>query len=380
MLCKKCGAEITENAKFCGYCGEMVETVQSESQNLENNMNNELNETAINEFDLGKTIVVEPITPETENGVSEPVMQQNNAVKPIPSAPNNRKSKTPVFIIIGIILAVVAAILLVFVFTNNSSNSVEVLKKSISNIEKGYNSATISANLSVTATEATLDFSATSKIEKTTNNEVKVQLTVNPSLISQEMNAYAMIEEEQVNMYLQSTIIDMLEETESEQLSWVKYSLTLEEFLDELGLGNNENLNKFELTDVIDKKHFVYVEEVDELNHYELIIDQELIDKLKEYNEEESTEIMELEKAIKVDFYISKSNDISKIELDMSDVLTEEDFVSNLILSLELKDLNKTKVEIPNEALNAVTDLETYIENNSISSDYDYNYDNDWSY
>lgn len=381
MLCKKCGAEIADNAKFCGYCGETVEAapIVNEPQNVESSINNMVNEPVINENELGKTIIVEPINTEIENNVSEPEMNQHIAVESTPSVPNNNKGKVPVLVIVGIVLAVVAAILLVFAFTNKSSSSVEVLKKALANFENGYESATIGAKLSASASGTTLDFSATVRTQKIDEKKAKIHITVDPSLLFEEMNIYANIDEKEVNMYLESTLIDMLGATSSLTPSWVRYSVKLDEMMEEANL--EDKLNNLKLEDVIDEKHFIYIDKVDGLNHYQLIIDQELINKLEELSGEEIEETEQLEKAIKIDFYISTSNDISKIELDMSEYLAEADGVSSLVLSLEVKDLNKTQIQIPSEALNTTTDLETYIANNStsfddgFSSDFDTNFD-----
>ena len=381
MLCKKCGAEITDNAKFCGYCGETVETapIVNEPQNVETTINAMSSEPAINEVDLGKTVVVEPITPEMGNSASEPVTDQNIATQLEPSAQKN-KGKVPVLAIVGIILAVVAIVLLVFAFANKSSNSVEVLKKSLANFENGYDSATIRAKLSASASGTSLDFSATVRTQKIDEKKANIHITVDPSLLFEEMNIYATTDEKEANLYLESTLIDMLGATSSLTPSWVKYSLKLDEMIEEANL--EDKLNDLKLEDVIDEKHFVYVDKVDKLNHYQLIIDQELINKLEELSGEEIEETQQLEKDIKIDFYISKSNEISKIELDMSEYLKEDDTISSLVMSLEIKDLNKTQIQIPSEALNTTTDLETYIANNSVSfgGDYDYNSDLDSDY
>lgn len=382
MLCKKCGAETTDNAKFCGYCGEVVETAQSvnESQNVETNVNNGVNEPVINENDLGKTIVVEPINPEMENGVNEPVMNQNVQAPTPTNDTNNKKGKSPVLVIVGIILAVAAIGLLVFAFTQKSSNPIEVLKKSLANFENGYESATIRASLSASASGTTLDFSATVRTQKIDEKKAKVHITVNPSLLFEEMNIYASVDEKEANTYFESTLIDMIGATSSLTPSWIKYSLKLDEIMEEASV--EEKLKNYKLEDVIDENHFVYIDKVNNLNHYQLIIDQELVNKIEEINGEEIEGVEELEKAIKIDFYISKSNEISKIELDMSDYLDDSVAVSNLVLSLEIQDLNKTQVDIPSEALNTATDLESYIANNSMTYDdeFDYDFDSEWDY
>ena len=380
MLCKKCRAEITDNAKFCGYCGETVATapIVNEPQKVESDVNNSVSEPVINENELGKTVVVEPITQEIENSVSEPVVNQNTPVPPMTGTPNNKKSKTPILIIGGIILAVLAAVLLIFAFTNSSSNSVEVLKKSLANLEKDYDSITVEAKLSASASGTTLDFSALVKTQKISDKKANIQIKVNPSLLSKEMNVYATADEKEVNMYLESTLIDMLGTTSSINSSWVKHTLKLDEMMEEAKI--DEKLSDLKLEDVIDESHFVYIDKVDKLNHYELIIDQELVDKIAELSGEKLDETEKLEEVIKIDFYISNSNEITKIELDMSEYLDETVGVSSMVLSLEIKDINKTEVQIPSEALNTTTNLENYMMDNAISyeNDFDSNFDTDF--
>ena len=72
------------------------------------------------------------------------------------------------------------------------------------------------------------------------------------------MNAYAIIEEKEVNMYLESALIDMLGATSSLTPSWIKYSVKLDEMMEEANL--EDELNNLKLEDVIDEKHFVYID------------------------------------------------------------------------------------------------------------------------
>ena len=58
--------------------------------------------------------------------------------------------------------------------------------------------------------------------------------------------------------------------------------------------------------------------------------------------------------------YITKSNELSKIELDMSEYLEGTELAS-FIITIELKDINSTKIDIPKEAKESSIDLETYM-------------------
>ena len=93
-------------------------------------------------------------------------------------------------------------------------------------------------------------------------------------------------------------------------------------------------------------------------------------------------EMEKLEETIKIEFYITKSDELSKIEINMNDYLKESDDVSEFILGMEFRDLNNTKVEIPSEATSSITDLETYIKtfatlgtDDDLNNDYDFDYD-----
>ena len=64
----------------------------------------------------------------------------------------------------------------------------------------------------------------------------------------------------------------------------------------------------------------------------------------------------------------------------MSEYLDDTVGVSSMVLSLEIKDINKTEVQIPSEALNTTTNLENYMMDNAISyeNDFDSNFDTDF--
>jgi len=188
---------------------------------------------------------------------------------------------------------------------------------------------------------------------------------------------------------MQSSLIDMMGMTSSLDNKWIYYNFILDEL--EQSFERTEDVKQLEekfenmkLEDFLDEEHFVYVEDVNGLRHYELIIDQKLIDKIKvklsELNDEDINETInsmeELEKTIKIDFYINSKDELSKIELDMTEHLEDVDDISSMVLSIEFTGLNSTVVEIPSEAKNSIIDLETYMSSNMIVTD-DYSYDED---
>lgn len=454
MLCKKCGTDIADTSKFCGYCGNPVEVTSEQITNTNSteipvnpvevpneHVDSQINivdspenivENLTNNVDLGKTIKIEPVQPESVNvpeqsevqNVSEtlasetvandPVMNNsvnesvinnqinqvdlnntgsyqqapvNNQVVQNNANTTNNKNNKLIFIIGGIALAVIAIIVVAFTFINSSNTPISVLKKALANLEeRGENSATVDAKVSfATSTGESFSFSATVKSEKKSDDSMDMQITVNKSLFFEEMNVYTSMDDKNATMYMESSLIDMLGMTYSLTPTWVYYKVALDEIVDEqTEEATEETIEEIDLEDIIDQKHFVYVDEANDLRHYELIIDQQLIDtikvKLANINIQEVKDMFNsietLEKPIKIDFYITKSNELSKIELDMTEHLIGTDGmtsdISSFVIGMEFRNLNNTKVEIPNDAKNSVTDLDTYM---TLNSNMDYSYD-----
>lgn len=452
MLCKKCGKNIEDTSKFCGYCGEKVEvisennnsqlvdevinnisveeenndiigfaeinlknTVDVESDNLQTMEENILEEPSIvpiiNEPVTNDTVLESSINPEINNqevneyeeneqsidnnqinetsinqqfDINTPMLNDqvidNNQELLNVQVEKNKKNNKLFFIIGGIILVVIAIGVVIFAFMKSSNNSISVLEKTLANLsENAQNSATVDVKLFVTSTtEESFDFSARIKTENKSNDETNIQVTINESSLFEEMNIYGSFNKEQMTMYMESSLIDMMGTTHSLFPTWIHYTISLDEIMEEYAENNIKETN---LKDIIDEKHFVYIDDVAELKHYQLIIDQELINNIKLKLEtidnidiKETLDSVEtLEEVIKLDFYITKSNELSKIELDMTEYLEDTEELSSLIISFEFSGLNTTKVEIPNDAQKSEIDLETYMTLNAIQTDnYDY--------
>jgi len=377
MICKKCGANIADNSKFCGYCGNSIEEISIPKTQPETN-----------EIDLGKTIKVEPIQNETVVTSTNPVESINEQINVEPveqtvAAENNsteqndvkivgKKSNALNFLICVIALLLIAGGIGLFVFAKSSNNSILVLNKAIENlVEKGQNSITINAKISTTTKAGeTFDFSAIIKTEKKSEDTTNVEIKVNKSLLFEEMNIYAIKNNDLLTMYMQSNLIDMLGFTYSSEPLWVRYNANLEEMVEnQVNTTTTEKIKGMKLSDLVDEKHFVYVNEKEGLKHYEFIIDNELIESIKsKFDESEDIQIKEMidslepiEESIVIDFYLTKSNELSKVEFDMSESLTEEDELSSFVVSIELINLNSTTIEIPQNAINSVTSLEEYM-------------------
>ena len=397
MICKKCGANIADTAKFCGYCGNPIEQPQPvvDIQSTQNNTQVEQvteqgSNTGLNNVEFNNSVDVQSIEQPVMNQVEQPIIENT-----IQGSSGNNSKKTKgnanklIPIIVGIVLILIALVLLFIAFNKSSNNSIAVLEKAINNFEeKGKNSGTINANLLIgSGTSDTINLSATAKYSKT-NDIYNLALILNESILYDEMSIYSTISEKDITLYAKSSLIDMLGLTSSAEDMWLYYFIDLTEFADDNLESNNDD---FDLSDIIDEKHFKYINKVDNLRHYELVIDDDLINKIESKSTEEERQKIEdslssisngemnLTETYIIDFYIDDSNQLVKISMDLSDYM-EDDEISKVILSFEFMNLNSTTVEIPQDALSSQNDLETYISTYSSydsSVDYDDNYIDD---
>ena len=400
MICKKCGANIEDNSKFCGVCGEKVEELVQE-QNIQNE--SVIEETPmvvplIQPEPLEQTAVVEPIVPETnetivqvveqpleQTAVVEPVMPITNEsvtpvqpevnTVPVPNKESKKKNNTLVFVLLGILLGVIALALVFFAYNKSANNSVRVLEKALANLEfKGERSGTIDAKLLIQSdTEDAMNLSATIKYAKQGDDNYNFNVTLNKSMFFDEINLYASILDERATLFVNSSVIDMLGLTSATPSMWVHMTTTEQEL--EMQTGTDvEEIEDIDLSNILDEKHFKLIGKENNLNHYQLVIDNELINKIKfeAYKEEDlrsfADSLSELTETYYVDFYINDSNELVKISMDLTNSLNDES-IRSAVISFEFNNFGGTLVQIPAEAKNSIIDLETYMATYAIQDD-----------
>ena len=190
-------------------------------------------------------------------------------------------------------------------------------------------------------------------------------LILNKSMFFDEINLYASILDERATLYANSSLIDMLGLTSANPSMWVHMTTTEQELEMQTGTEVDE-LDDIDLSDILGEKHFKLIGEQNNLNHYQLVIDNELVNKIKiEASKEEDLKgfadsLTELTETYYVDFYINNSNELVKISMDLINSLNDESIRSGVI-SLEFTNLDSTSVQIPTEAKNSTIDLETYM-------------------
>ena len=420
MKCLNCGAEIDATSKFCGYCGSPVEqsippenlSIQTDEQVPSDFNNNFMQQPETvnpveSEVNMEQSTVVSGIGSEINNPVDGSVQQTENSVaslfdiqpqqpEPTPTQPEptptqpvqptnvpgkEKKSNTLVFIICGIVLAVVAAVLLILAFNKKSNGSIDALEKAINNtISSGANSGTITASIMVESSGTSMNFSGMVKYQKI-NDLYNLQLTLDKSMIYDQIDLYAAIDKKNATLYAKTSLIDMIAGTSSSSDSWGYYNVDLTEITSELE-NNVKTDNKIELTNLgIDKK-IKYVGKSDGSSHYVFTIDRELFNilqsKMNSDEIQETNQILDsvsgtselIDKGYNVDLYV-RNDKLEKITIDLTKVI-EDDSISKAIFTVEFKDFNNTIVNIPSEAKTGIN-LETYIgTNNNTYSGIDY--------
>lgn len=259
------------------------------------------------------------------------------------------------FLIIQVLL-----IMLIITATNKSSGSIEVLKRSVSNLQSSSEqSGTINTKILVENTNNdVVNLSAVLKYAKV-NGAYDVAMTLNKSLINDEINLYSKITDSEFNLYVDSSVFDMLGLTSSNENKWLQYTMNV---------SNNEKSNK-ELIDEIDGKYVKYIGSDDGSEHYQLTVDKKLVEYIKSkllLNEQSVFgnlfNLENIENYV-VDFYLNENNELEKISIDLTDIYALEN-ISKIVVSFEFSDLNNTIVIIPEEALNGQTNLIDYINSN----------------
>lgn len=388
MKCLKCGAEVEDTSKFCGYCGNplQVDNIGNENANsFTNTVKEDMPATnqvfKENEQEQEVTMEQKEILP-LENNENLQVETKQEENKPEKKSVKNNTKKW-IFIVCGVLLAVIASVLLILAFNKSSNASIDILEKAIRNtISKGKDSGTITANILVEDDSQNINLSGAFKYQKE-NDSYKFAVNVDKSMFFDEINLFATVDKNNLSLYAKSGLIDMFMGTSSQTDNWLKYSYDFEEMKDSFeDLKTNKEIN---LSNLGLDKYFKFIKKENGLRHYTFTINKKLIDELKNKMTSEEKEEYDmmlsmipssselLEKGYNIDFYINEKDELEKIAIDVTKFL-EENEVKKAIFSLQFKDFNNTIVNIPEEAKNGI-DFETYMSENMPSGDYGFEYD-----
>lgn len=375
MICKKCGTNIADTSKFCGYCGEKVEVPKEESNTNTNLIvEEELNDVKVNE--VIQPLPIDNLTINTlENETNTSNNEQNNSNKK-----NGNFSRGWALILLGGVLLVIAIVLLLVAFNKPSYNeSINAINSAINNLEDN-SSGTVQANLLMQSTDnISMNMSGTFKYAKV-NDGYGFEISIDKSMLFDEFNIYFLIDKDYLKLYVKSNVIDMLGSTSSSLDTWLKYEMPMDD-----NIVLDEELIQYDLSSIFDKKHIKYVGKEGNLKHYQLIIDNNLIEKVEALNSDTNefarSNNITITDNVVLDVYLT-NNKLAKITLDLSNLLDEES-LSKIIFSMDFKDFNSTNISIPKEAINSFITLDEYMEEykvNDVESDYEIDYDTNYDF
>ena len=371
MICKSCGAELKDGANFCESCGTSVEeAVVAESvEEVATDFTSEVsNEPARQE------IVNEELPFDTKE------FKENQE-----KSKKNGKAVKWILIILGILLVAAGLVFAYFKFFGKESyeKSVDSMEKAVENLVKKENtSGTIKAKLSAVmgtgSDKMNLNFAATVKYAKE-KDKYSAYLKVDKTMFTDEMEVYVEADETNVTAYTTGALLNLIADIGSEyDETWFKYSMDLSSM--GLDFSEYEGNEEIDLSDLLTKDNFKFVDKKGGLKHYVLTLTDE---DLKELSDDvEDTDLVDTDmfdlsgKNFKVDFYLSNNNELKKIEIDFKEAFKEElaeADISKLLFTIEFENMNSTKVEVPAEVkLNSidVSDVGT-----STTPTYSYDYD-----
>ena len=128
MKCLKCGKDIADLSKFCGYCGNPIEEIKKNVKSTENSINSNIgdsNETISSKFDKDEQIIPNLAVKIDSN--NDELKEDNNhdsarmehkklkdEVNKTDEGSINNNSNGLIFIICGITIVIVGIILFVF--------------------------------------------------------------------------------------------------------------------------------------------------------------------------------------------------------------------------------------------------------------------------
>lgn len=391
MLCKKCGADIADTAKFCGFCGSKVEVETkpanetSSLQSLVKDVPNEVKESLPSETSGAQSestnvtlaSIAEEVNAEREREALQSLIGENTEAKnenvtPVPEVknnskekPNGKKSNTLLFVILGVILAAVAVgCVLLSLNKTQKSKTIDDFEKSLGFV-KDADSATVNLKLSLQSNDSNFDLSGSSKVQKV-NGKYLASVTLDQSLLFDKIELYASMDSEKFQAFVSSTVLDLMGLTSSDKEIWLNYETSSKDYQDIFEeLENPESDTSNDMKELLDDKHFKYIETKNGEDHYQLIIDNSLLGDVEARAELEDLDDIDetsLTGSVTVDFYIKDSS--VRMEMDLTEAIGQEGLTAKLVL--ELTDVNSTVVEIPTDALNSTKTIEDYLNENAI--------------
>lgn len=259
----------------------------------------------------------------------------------------------------------------------------EVLTKTVEKLNE-YNSYEVAATMKMAFKQngANVSFEVPYSVSmQQTDSYVGVKLFMGESDLIPETEAYieASIEggKELKNLtaYLPANLLEEYLGTELEEGKFYYYSMDLADVTADIPEETSKELEQaLEKIQNLDYKkiigdNFVYVDTTDEIRHYQLVFNMDLVKRLFVELGEEVTDDMNIDFELKLDLYIDKDYNVVRESIDLKDILNEsiageEDapVFDEVSLTFENKNINNTTVTVPETIKNSALDLNKVIE------------------
>ena len=385
MKCRKCGMEIPSGNKFCPNCGEKVEEIiNNESAIINSNLNTNYNNQANMNNEYTNYSNQTNMNNEYTNYSNQTNMNNNYT--------NKSKSNTGKILIISLVFILLLAGTLFLIFgvfnkdKHDFNTNLKNLDHAMSNMVDDFNnSGTVKVSIEANGSNLNLNMSSYFKYAKT-NNGYDFQLGVDKSLFMDEVNAYVRLTNDDITAYFPSNIFDLLSGSYSSDSSYLKYNLkfsdlgdySLDSIIDEVKNIEQEKVN---FKDLLTENNFKYIGKEDNLDHYQLILDEtfykNLYSKIDDFDLDEEYLNQINFQNYNIDIYLNSNDNLEKIVLDLSNFMGTNEF-DKLLVTIEFKDLNNTIISIPQEVIKSAKDINDYYKNSWDSLyDYDDSYDFD---
>lgn len=226
-------------------------------------------------------------------------------------------------------------------------------------------------------------------------NDLTMKLSLGENMFLDKLDAYFKLNNETMTVYFPDSLISSLLGAK-EQDKWLKLDENLNKVTNEVEMTKEEKqqlekLQNIDYISLIGNDNFVFVDEIEALSHYQLIINDALIER---FAQELEIEIEKMNRTLKIDMYIDSNYNLVKLEIDMkefvgalvtenridnqfedneSDTLEDEKFdinesIKELTFKMEFKNINKTTVSIPSEVINNAINYDEY----EFEFDYDF--------
>lgn len=243
---------------------------------------------------------------------------------------------------------------------------IDVLDKAVGNLAETKSielDAKIELEMEQDGANVALELPFNVYINNTKEDKNISKLNVEKNDLFGKIDAYFDIEKDVLKTYIGNA--------EAEETTWVLYENKIKE--------SESELKDIDVKEVITSENFALLDEENGIKHYLLIVNNDL---LKRLENELDIESEKLTKEIEIDIYINKASKITKIEADLTPMISSfseamKDFTDGIDLkeiikefsvTIDFKNYNDTYVTIPDYVIDNAIPMDGVIEDANMAA------------